>query len=114
MSKKKKKEAPKGKRSSAPGKAKHVPKSASSTTAKSREGKGKPGGDGEHKRTDGIAERFHLGSQAFRADVRTLLAEVGKEGGKLSAKARKAFAEVSKEYRKAAKDLKKLGVRKGH
>lgn len=62
----------------------------------------------DHERMDGIAERLRLGAQGFRADVDTLLKEVRKGGVKPSSKARKVLAAVARDYRKAAKGLKKL------
>ena len=60
-----------------------------------------------------MAERLEQSARAFRADVKTLLVEAKKVGDPLSSKLRKTFAGVAKEYRKAAKDLKKLAAHKG-
>lgn len=106
MGKKKEKSTKAGTRNPARGK-------ATASTATSKGGTGKDAMAADKKRLDGIAERLLLGSRAFRADVVTLLAEVRKGQGKPSSKARKIFAGVAKEYRKAAKDLKKLSAGKG-
>ena len=106
MGKKKEKSARTGKRGPALGKA-----AANSATTKRAAEKEAMAAD--QKRLDGIAERLLLGSRAFRADVAMLLAEVRKGKSKPSSKARKTFAGVAKEYRKAAKDLKKLSAGKG-
>ena len=112
MSKKKDKKVAKQAEPKA-GKGKAATKTVASSTARSAAEKVKPTPEPDHERMDGIAERLRLGAHALHADVDSLLKEVRKSVVKPSAKARKTLAAVAKEYRKAAKGLKKLSTRKG-